>query len=162
MPWHDTTKIWQALLELGALPCGLGARDTLRLEACLPLHGHELGESITTLESGLAWITKLEKGEFIGRSLLQQQRAQGIPKALVGFFVLDAGIARHADQVFDQAGNEVGVVTSGTKTPTLNRALGMAIVKRELSALGTEVSLAVRGKLLKAEIVKRPFYQRGT
>jgi aminomethyltransferase len=164
VPWQMTPQLWNELLERGALhgiiPCGLGARDSLRLEAALPLHGHELGEEITTLESGLGWITKLEKEDFIGRQALLNQRTAGVPQALVGFFVNDSGIARHGDIIFDASGSEIGMVTSGTKTPTLNRALGLALVKSKHAALGSEIQIAVRGRKLAAQVVKKPFYKR--
>lgn len=164
VPWGETPRVWEALMQAGhdfeLVPAGLGARDSLRLEACLPLHGHELGEEFSAFESGLGWIVKLDKGEFIGREALAAQKRAGAPRALCGFFVEDAGIARHGDKVFDDTGREVGVVTSGTKTPTVDRALGLALVAREASAVDTPLSVEVRGRRLRCRVVKRPFYKR--
>ena len=161
-PWVATPDIWQALLEAGApfglVPCGLGARDSLRLEACYPLHGHELGDDITAIESGLGWIVKPNKGEFLGKSILKPQKENGSPRSLIGFFVEDAGIARQGDKIYNVEGKELGSVTSGTKTPTVNKALGLGLVKSEASVIDTKISVEVRGKKLAARVVKRPFY----
>lgn len=164
VPAAATEQLWETLLKSGGdipvLPIGLGARDTLRLEACYPLHGHELGDDISAIESGLGWIVKPAKGEFIGRDVLVRHREQGAPRALVGFFVEDAGIARHGAPIVDDSGAAIGVVTSGTKTPTVDRALGMALVPRAHAAEGTVLKVAVRGRQLQAKVVKRPFYKR--
>lgn len=162
---NNVANVWGLLLEHGAsygvLPCGLGARDSLRLEAALPLHGHELGEEITALESGLGWIVKLDKGDFIGRKALEVQKSAGVPRKLVGFALDDAGIARQGDKVADTVGNtEVGVVTSGTKTPTVNKAIGMALVASAHCALGASLSVTVRGRSIRAHVVPLPFYKR--
>jgi aminomethyltransferase len=163
IPVEKTVQIWDALLAHGAgeglIPCGLGARDSLRLEACYPLHGHELSDELTAIESGLSWIVKLEKGQFRGSSVLSAQLASGAPRALVGFVVRDPGIARHGDRILSPSGEQIGVVTSGTKTPTVNQALGMAIVQKPYAAVGGTVQIEVRGRRLAAEIVKRPFYK---
>lgn len=163
-PWAETLKLWNTLLDAGAsrgvMPAGLGARDTLRLEACYPLHGHELDDSISAIESGLGWIVKPKKGEFIGRRVLEEQLASGSPRQLIGFYIEDAGIARHGDQVLDVAGNKIGTVTSGTKTPTVQRALGMALVESRCATVGTPLQIEVRGKPLHALVAKRPFYKR--
>ncbi len=158
-----TEKLWERLLEvgkpLGLIPCGLGARDSLRLEACLPLHGHELGEDISAYESGLGWIIKLDKGEFKGKSALAKH-ATGSPRNLIGFYVTDAGIARHGDSVITSDGTKIGTVTSGTKTPTVNRALGLALIDSKFSAIGTKFNIEVRGRKLAAQVVATPFYKR--
>lgn len=158
-----TENLWERLLEVGRsgglIPCGLGARDSLRLEACLPLHGHELGEGISAYESGLGWIIKLDKGEFNGRAALAKHAA-GAPRKLVGFYVTDAGIARHGDAVFASDGTKIGTVTSGTKTPTVNRALGLALIDSKFSAIGTKLGVEVRGRTLTVEVVATPFYKR--
>jgi len=164
VPTDATAALWQALLEvgvpLGLKPVGLGARDSLRLEVCYPLHGHELGEDISAIESGVGWIVKLKKGDFVGRERLVLHKTQGAPRALAGFFVEDLGIAREGAIVFNEQGHEIGVVTSGTKTPTINRALGLALIKSEFAVPGTGLLLAVRKKKLKARVVERPFYMR--
>jgi aminomethyltransferase len=142
------------------LPCGLGARDSLRLEAALPLHGHELAEDITALESGIGWIVKFDKGDFIGREALLKQKDAGLPKKLVGFHLDDAGIARQGDLVSTLDGKEIGVVASGTKTPTVNRALGMAFVEAPHAALDTKLTFVVRGRAIAGHVVQLPFYKR--
>lgn len=160
----ETAKLWRAILEVGRedglVPAGLGARDTLRLEACLPLHGHELSEERSALQSGLSWIVKFDKDRFIGRDALATEQANGVPRQLVGFFVEDKGIAREGAKILDSTDQPIGVVTSGTQTPTLARALGMAIVDREHSAIGAEVYAEVRGRKLRCKVVSRPFYKR--
>jgi aminomethyltransferase len=161
IPTADGVTLWRALLAAGALPCGLGARDSLRLEACYSLHGHELGEDISALESGLSWIVSFDKGEFIGRQALAAEKERGSSRALCGFFITDNGIARQGDLVFSAEGAEIGVVTSGTKTPTVQRALGLALVDAPYAALHTSLVVQVRDKKLAATVVQRPFYKRG-
>lgn len=169
VPWSSTEGFWVMVLDagrdLGLVPCGLGARDSLRLEACYPLHGHELGDDILALESGLGWIVKFEKGEFIGKKALLEQKQQGLARNLIGFFIDEPGIARNGDTMFavnadGTPGQPIGLVTSGTKTPTLNRALGMGLVDGQYSEIGTSLMLEVRGKKLLAHVVKKPFYKR--
>jgi len=159
-----TVKLWDALLDagkmVGVVPCGLGARDSLRLEACLPLHGHELSDEISAVESGLGWIVKLSKGEFIGREALEAHMRAGAPRKLVGFLLDDAGIARECSPVFDAAGARVGVVTSGTKTPTLNRALGMALIETRCAAPETALQFEVRARKLNGRVAAMPFYKK--
>lgn len=165
-PTSSTAALWNALLEkgseLGVLPCGLGARDSLRLEAAYPLHGHELGTEISALESGLGWIVKLDKGDFIGRAALQAQKEEGVPRKLVGFKLEGAGIARQGDGVgvAGSAEPSLGIVTSGTKTPTVNIALGMALVDASATAVGTPLSFVVRGRSIPGVVVKLPFYSK--
>lgn len=159
-PAAETAKLWQKVVGEGAVPCGLGARDSLRLEAALPLHGHELGTDITALESGLGWIVKMEKGDFIGREALVRQRAEGIRRSLVGFEILVPGIARQGDKVFIPDGPEVGVVTSGSKTPTVNKSFGMALVRSDLTAIGTPLKFQVRDNQLAGNVIEKPFYTR--
>lgn len=160
---HATEALWEKLLVIGKpfglTPCGLGARDSLRLEACLPLHGHELGDDISAYESNLGWIIKLDKGEFLGKAALVNHAVR-CPRKLVGFFVRDAGIARNGDPITSTSGATIGVVTSGTKTPTVNKALGLALVDSASSAVGTVISVEVRGRKLAAEVVATPFYKR--
>ena len=164
IPEKSTASIWNLLLEvgtpLGLVPAGLGARDSLRLEACYPLHGHELGDDILALESGLAWVIKFDKGEFIGKAALLKEKEAGIKRSLVGFYLTDPGIARENASIFDEAGNEIGITTSGTKTPTIQKALGMALVNKANSAIGSKIYIDVRGKKLGGEVVKKPFYAK--
>ncbi len=166
VPIAQTVKIWDLLVEkgkqFGIAPAGLGARDSLRLEACLPLHGHELGDDITAIESGLGWVVKPQKGDFIGKPILERQKREGSPKTLVGFFVDDPGIARGDDKIFAPGGAEIGIVTSGTKTPTVNKALGLALIDSAHKAVDTKLEIEVRGRRLKAHVAKVPFYKRTT
>jgi aminomethyltransferase len=156
-------RVWDALLAAGAshglAPAGLGARDTLRLEAAMALYGHELDEETTPLEAGLGWVVKLDKGDFIGRDALVRQREEGIPRRLVGFEVRERGIARDGHRVV-AGGEVVGRVTSGTWSPTFAKALGMAYVPPDLAAPGAGLTLEVRGRGLAAEVVPLPFYRR--
>jgi aminomethyltransferase len=165
VPSGRTVDLWRLLLEhgepYGVVPCGLGARDSLRLEAALPLHGHELAPDISALQSGLGWIVKFDKGEFIGRDALLKERDQGIQRRLVGLFLTDAGIARQGDLVATaDSGAPIGVVTSGTKTPTVQRALAMALVDSQCSGVDTKVACVVRGRTIGATVVPLPFYRR--
>ncbi len=155
--------VWRRLLAAGAphglAPAGLGARDTLRLEAAMALYGHEIDERTTPLEAGLSWVVKLGKGEFLGRAALAQQREQGVQRTLVGFMVEGRGIARQGHAVLAD-GKAVGEVTSGSWSPTLEKAIGMAYVPPALAAPGTALGLDVRGKTLPAAVVGLPFYRR--
>jgi aminomethyltransferase len=155
-------RVWQALLESGRsvdiLPCGLGARDTLRLEAAMRLYGNDIDESTTPLEAGLGWTVAWSKGEFIGREALARQKAAGVGRALVGFEMTDRGIARHGYPV-SAGGVVVGAVTSGTQTPFLKKAIGMAYVPPALAAPGTAIEIDIRGRLSKARVVPLPFYR---
>ncbi|MCB0320625.1 MAG: hypothetical protein KDD60_06825, partial [Bdellovibrionales bacterium] len=164
IPPSGVEVFWDAVLEageeFGVLPCGLGARDTLRLEAAYPLHGHELGPEISAIESGLRWIVKLkQKGEFIGRAIIEEQITNGAPRALVGFFVRDPGIVREGSEVQSEDGKTVGTVTSGTQTPTVGRALGLALVDRSFSQKGAVLKAVVRGKPVSIEVTSTPFYR---
>jgi aminomethyltransferase len=160
---EDAPKMWNLLLEAGKeeglLPCGLGARDTLRFEARLPLYGQELTETITPIEAGLGFAVKPEKGEFIGRDVLALQKAEGAPRKLVGIEMIDRGIPRTHYPVYvgDQ---QVGEVTSGTQSPTLKKNVGLALVKSEFAALDQVLEVEIRGKRLKAKVVPTPFYKR--
>jgi aminomethyltransferase len=160
----DAGKVWTGLLEAGVpyglIPVGLGARDTLRLEACLPLYGQELSVSISPLEAGLGFFVKLDKGDFLGRDVLVRQKTEGVPRKLVGIEMVDRGIPRCHYPVLDPHGNRIGEVTSGTQSPTLKRSLGLALLDVSHAALGTEVLVEIRGKQLRAVVVKLPFYKR--
>ncbi|MFL6292125.1 MAG: glycine cleavage system aminomethyltransferase GcvT [Thermoanaerobaculia bacterium] len=156
---EDAPAIWRRLLEAGALPAGLGARDTLRLEASMALYGHEIDESTTPFEAGLAWVVKMNKGDFQGRAALAAQQAEGPRRKLIGFEVQGRGIARQGHAVKSD-GRAVGAVTSGTWSPSFEKAIGMAYVPVELAAPGTPLEIDVRGKGLSAAVVEVPFYRR--
>lgn len=157
-------KIWDAIFRAGAAhgikPAGLGARDTLRLEMGFCLYGNDIDEGTSPLEAGLGWITKFSK-EFTNSAALKKQKEEGLKRKLVGFEVLDRGIARHGYTLHDEAGNEIGVVTSGTQSPTLNKSIGMGYVLSAHAAEGSTIFVKVRDKLLKANVVKIPFYRKG-
>jgi len=163
IPWDATESLWNYLVnEHNVFPIGLGARDTLRLEAGFPLHGHELTADCSALESGLGWIVKREKGAFIGLDALLNARVDqnSVPRSLIGFMLTDAGIARHGDIVVDMNDNEIGVVTSGTRSPSLERSIGLARILKSKNVVGTRIAIRVRSKTLHGEIVRMPFYQR--
>lgn len=160
----DAEALWDALLEagkeFGILPCGLGARDSLRFEAKMPLYGQELDAETSPLEAGLGRFVDLEKGDFIGRDALLEQKERGLKKKLVGFEMIDRGIPRHGYPILHD-GRQVGVVTSGSFSPTLNANIGLGYVPPELAKVGTEIEIDVRGHNLKARVRKTPFYKRG-
>jgi aminomethyltransferase len=156
-------RVWQALLQAGAAydirPCGLGARDTLRLEACMRLYGNEMDETVSVLEAGLEWIVAWQKPDFLGAARLREQKAAGVTRRLVAFEMIDRAIARHGHPVVVD-GVPVGVVTSGTQTPTIKKAVGLAMVPVGLTTIGTELQIDVRGRCVRAQVVKEPFYKR--
>jgi aminomethyltransferase len=160
----DAVQLWKALLSAGEeeeiLPCGLGARDTLRFEATLALYGQELTKDISPLEAKIGFAVKLDKDtDFIGKEALKSQKEHGIPRKLVGVEMVDRGIPRHGYKVFanDQ---EIGEITTGTQSPTLGKSIGLALVKTENSETGSELEVEIRGKRLKAIVVPTPFYKR--
>jgi aminomethyltransferase len=159
----DARRVWEAILEAGqpegVMPIGLGARDTLRFEARLPLYGNELAENITPLEAGLGIFVKLDKDDFIGKAALAKQKAEGVPRKTVGFEMIDRGIPRSRYPV-TKDGVEVGFVTSGSFSPTLNKNIGLALVKTEVGAIGNEIEIIIRNRGVRAKIIKTPFYQR--
>jgi aminomethyltransferase len=163
VPPSTADRVWQAILESGraadVVPCGLGARDTLRLEAAMRLYGNDIDESTTPLEADLAWIVGWKKEYFIGHERLREQREQGITRKLVGFELMDRGIARHGYQVV-RGDTPVGVVTSGTQTPFLKKSIGMAYVPLDMATPGTELTIDVRGRMSRATVVPLPFYKR--
>ena len=163
IPPNMADRVWQAILESGrsadVIPCGLGARDTLRLEAAMRLYGNDIDETTTPLEADLGWIVGWKKESFIGHERLREQKEQGITKKLVGFEMLDRGIARHGYQVMS-GDKPIGVVTSGTQTPFLKKAIGMAYVPMELTSPGSEIAIDVRGRIARAAVVPLPFYKR--
>ncbi len=164
VPADRTAELWRLLLATGQAekiaPAGLGARDTLRLEARMHLYGNDMDEQTSPLEAGLGWVTKLKKeGGFIGCEALLAQKAAGITRQLVGFEVEDRGIARHGYPVF-HAGQEIGVVTSGTHAPTLKKSIGLAYVASEFAMPGGTIDIQIRNKMTAARIVKGAFYTR--
>jgi aminomethyltransferase len=157
-------KIWNAVFEAGSAfgikPAGLGCRDTLRLEMGFCLYGNDIDDTTSPLEAGLGWITKFTK-EFTNSAALKKQKEDGVIRKLVGFEMIDRGIPRHNYTIHDESGQEIGVVTSGTQSPSLGKAIGMAYVKKDYSSIGSTIFVKVRDKLLKANVVKIPFYQKG-
>ncbi|MCM3316232.1 glycine cleavage system aminomethyltransferase GcvT [Rummeliibacillus stabekisii] len=153
-------KILEAGKEKGVLPCGLGSRDTLRFEACLPLYGQELSNTISPLETGINFVVKINKeSDFIGKTVLADQKANGVPRKLVGIEMIDKGIPRHGYKVF--VGDlEVGEVTTGTQQPLTKRNIGLALIKSEYAELDQEVEVEIRNKRVKAKTVATPFYKR--
>lgn len=151
-------QLWQNLLAAGVTPCGLGCRDTLRLEAAMALYGQDIDDQTTPLEAGLGWLVHWDKGDFLGRSILEQQRDRGKPKVLVGLEMTGRNIARHGYPVLanDQV---VGIVTSGTLSPTLGKPVALAYVPPSLGKIGQELAVEIRGKPYPAKVVKKPFYR---
>lgn len=155
-------SIWKAIFEAGEeygiKPIGLGARDTLRLEMGFCLYGNDLDDTTSPIEAGLGWITKFVEGkDFVNRPMLEKQKAEGVTRKLVGFEMVDRGIPRHGYELVNDEGEKVGVVTSGTMSPTRKIGIGMGYVKPEYSKVGTEICIDMRGRKLKAVVVKPPF-----
>jgi aminomethyltransferase len=159
-------QLWKAVFEagepFGIQPIGLGARDTLRLEMGFCLYGNDIDDTTSPLEAGLGWITKFNdvKGDFIDKQYLLDQKAAGLKRKLVGFELVDRGIARHEMPICDAEGKQIGHVTSGTMGPTVKKAIGMGYVDVPYNKVGSEIYIEIRGKLLKAVVVKMPFYQK--
>ena len=166
IPSDATTSedAWMAVMsagrEFGILACGLGARNTLRLEARLSLYGHEISESINPWEAGLDRFCKMEKGDFIGRVALEKARMAGLTRTLVGIEMMDRGIARDGYRCTTEAGDVIGVITSGSPSPTLGKNIALAFVPPEMAALGTTIHVEIRSQKCKARVVPTPFYQR--
>ncbi|MFT8319442.1 MAG: glycine cleavage system aminomethyltransferase GcvT [Bacillus sp. (in: firmicutes)] len=161
---EDAAFLWKEIVaagkEFGLLPCGLGARDTLRFEATLALYGQELSADISPLEAGIAFAVKLNKeADFIGKATLKEQKENGVPRKLAGIEMLDRGIPRHGYKVYAN-GEEIGEVTTGTQSPTLKKNIGLALLKKEYAVLDQEIDVEIRGKLVKAKVVATPFYKR--
>lgn len=161
LPPADAPKLWDRIMEAGKgeglQPAGLGARDTLRFEACLPLYGHELEKDISPLEAGLSFTVKLDKTSFIGREALARQKAEGLRRKIVGLEMVDKGVPRRGYEVY--SGEEaVGSVTSGSFAPSLDAYLAMALVGADRTKPGTELQVDIRGRKKAARVVKRPFY----
>lgn len=159
VPREAATRVAEAIIGAGVMPAGLGARDTLRLEAALPLHGHELSPSISTLEADLGWVVGWNKSEFRGRGALLEQRDGGIARVLCGVRTESRRPPRDGAKVL-VSGSDVGVVTSGNYSPSLGVGIALALVRSELSNVGTEVTLLVRDTEIRGTIVRRPFVQR--
>lgn len=164
-PWNEAPKLWKRLLAAGEseglLPCGLGARDTLRFEAKLPLYGQELTKDISPIEAGIGFAVKVKKeSDFLGKDILKKQREEGAPRKLAGIEMIDKAIPRTHYPVFVGEQN-IGEVTTGTQSPTLKKNLGLALLDFEYTELGTEVEVEIRGKRRKAKVIKAPFYKRG-
>lgn len=164
LPSQKGPEMWEALLEkgktFGVKPCGLGARDTLRIEMRYPLYGHELGETITPLEADLEWVVKLNKEDFIGKKALILQKEKGLSKKCVGFELLEPGIARQGYSIYSLKNELIGEVTSGTLSPTLNKAIGIGFVKPKEAAIGKAHTVDIRGKKTRIKIVQTPFIPR--
>lgn len=154
-------EMWGLLLNTGKdeglLPAGLGARDTLRFEACLPLYGHEIDENISPLEAGLGFCVKLNKENFIGKEALAKQKAEGLKRKLVGFEMVERGIPRSKYDVY-AGGRKIGHVTTGSFSPSLKKNIGLALVEAAFAKEGTEIEIVIRNKNLKAQVIKKPFY----
>ncbi|GAC1357421.1 MAG: glycine cleavage system aminomethyltransferase GcvT [Herpetosiphon sp.] len=162
-PNQYAVEVWDGLLDLGRevglKPVGLGARDSLRFEPKLALYGHEIGEEINPYEAGLGWVVKLDKGPFIGREALQRIKAAGARRKLIGLEMVGRGIARGGYPVVSVNGDTIGEVTTGMPAPTIGKNLALALVKSEHAAIGGELDVLVRGKPVRAKVVKTPFYQ---
>lgn len=162
VPNAHAEQVWHAIMEAGAgiplKPIGLAARDTLRLEMGFCLYGNDIDDTTSPIEAGLGWITKFTK-DFIDRPLLEKQKAEGVERRLVGFEMVDRGIPRQGYPITDASGQAIGRVTSGTQSPSLDKAIGMGYVETASAAVGTEIFVDMRGKGRKATIVKPPFYR---
>ena len=159
-----SARVWNEILDagkgFGALPCGLGARNTLRLEAKLPLYGHEISDAINVWEAGLDRFIKMEKPDFIGRSALEKAKAEGLKRTLVGLEMVERGIARDDYKVLDDSGGEIGYVTSGSPAPFLKKNIALAYVPPKFAEIGTRVKVEIRGQGVGAQVVPTPFYKR--
>jgi aminomethyltransferase len=160
---EDAEEIWDKIFEAGKdagiKPAGLGSRDTLRLEMGFCLYGNDINDSTSPLEAGLGWITKLNKGEFIGRDLMQQQKQEGLKKKLVGLELEDKNIPRQHYEITDENGHTIGEITSGTQSPSLNKPIALGYVDMAYAKEGSKVKVKIRNKMADARVVKIPFYQ---
>lgn len=162
-PAADAVAVWRAILAAGEddgiEPAGLGARDTLRLEAKLPLYGNDIDETTNPYEAGLGWVVKLDSADFVGKAALEKVKAAGTTRKLVGFEMTGRGIGRHGYPILVD-GQRVGTVTSGSPGPTVGKNIGLGYVPREHSRIGMQLGIEIRGKVIEAVIVKTPFYKR--
>lgn len=163
VPPEEAARIWDEVLragsEFGIKPCGLGARNTLRLEAKMALYGHEINAEITPFEADLGWIVKMEKGDFIGRGRLERQQREGVRRKLIGFEMTGRGIGRDGYEVYID-GSPAGWVTSGGPSPALNRNIGLCYLPAELATIERLIQISIRGQLVEAVTVPTPFYKR--
>jgi len=163
VPPAQAERAWDAIMQAGRAadvrPCGLGARDTLRLEACMRLCGSDMDDKTTVLEAGLGWIVGWKKDDFLGASVLRAQKAEGVSRKIAAFEMRDRAIARHGYPVV-RDGSPVGVVTSGTQTPFLKKAIGLAMVPADMATVGGRLDIEIRGRTVSAEVVPEPFYKR--
>lgn len=161
IPKDSATTIWDKIMELGKeydiQPCGLGARDTLRLEMGYCLYGNDINDETSPIEAGLSWITKVKKGDFNSQATFQEQKANGVSKKLVGFTLDGKRVPRHGYIIEDSEGNPIGEVTSGTMSPSLDYPIGMGYVAKGFQTVGTEIIIAIRNKKFPAKVVKLPF-----
>lgn len=159
----DSVKLWKLILkessEEDIIPIGLGARDTLRFEANLPLYGNELSDEITPIEAGYGYFVKLDKDDFIGKEALMAQKSGGLKRKIVGFELLDKRISRHGYEVYSE-NDKIGVVTTGYQSPTLQKSIGLALIDAQYAALGNEIYIDIRNKKVPAKIVSRSFYKK--
>jgi aminomethyltransferase len=162
--WDDAPQLFNQLLELGKplglKPTGLGARDTLRLEARLSLYGHDIDETTNPLEAGLGWVVKMDKGDFVGRAALEKIKGSPLPRKLIGFEMAGRGIARQGYILRDLEGQEAGICTSGSPGPTVGKNIGLGYLAAKLTEVGTRFFVDCRGKNIEAVVVKTPFYKR--
>lgn len=159
--WEDAPKLWSAVVDAGATPAGLGARDVLRLEAAYPLYGHEFLDNVSPLESGAAWVVKTKKGDFIGRAAIVEQKKAGTARKLAGIRMTERAIPREGCPVFDPDGVPIGEVTSGTFSPTVKAGIALARLDAAHTAVDTIVIVDIRGRKAPATVVELPFYRNG-
>ncbi len=159
VPNMAAEKIWNELAKLNVVPCGLGARDTLRLEMGFCLYGNDINDTTSPLEAGLGWITKFNK-DFTSKDIFLTQKEKGVTKKLIGFEMIERGIPRQHYPIADASGNIIGEVTSGTQSPSLNKGIGLGYVKTEFSKIDSEIFIIIREKPIKAKVVKLPFYKK--
>lgn len=159
-----SSRVWNEVIEagkpFGILPCGLGARNTLRLEAKMALYGHEISDTINVWEAGLDRFCKMEKGDFIGRAALERAKAEGLKRTLVGLEMVERGIGRDGYKIFSDDGEEIGYVTSGSPAPFLKKNIALAYVPPQYSPTGTKLKVEIRGQRVGADVVPTPFYKR--
>lgn len=155
--------LFKKILDHGGdriVPCGLGARDTLRFESCLPLYGHEISHEISPLQAGLGYFVKFSGSSFIGKEVLEKEKRNGLERKSVGFEMIERGIARQGYRVYDGGGNDLGFVTSGSMCPSLSKNMGMALIDSKYARSGNEIFIGIRNKKVKAVTVKKPFYKK--
>lgn len=164
VPNEFAVEWWQKILKAGEScglkPVGLGARDTLRLEVCYPLYGHEISDRIFPLEAGLGWVIKMAKGDFVGRAVLEKIKVEGLKRQLVALEMLEPGIPREGYCALSESGDKIGFVTSGTHSPSLKKPIALALLESKFATVGQKILLDIRGKNKQAVVVKKPFYKR--